>query len=179
MHTARESHLTALKRILHYLRGSLDYGPLLQPSRRRSSWSTPTLTRPTALTRITPLPAMSCSWAPTSSPRPPSGSLSSSAPAQRLSTALWPTAWQRPPRCASYYTSSTTRFSAQPPSTATTSARSTSPPTPCNISARSTWRSTCTSSASLSLLVTFGFSASPPRCSSPTSSPRGYRRVYF
>jgi hypothetical protein len=35
-----------------------------------------------------------------------------------------------------------------------------------------------TSSASMSLPVTFGFSASPPRYSSPTSSPRGYRRVY-
>jgi hypothetical protein len=56
---------------------------------------------------------------------------------------------------------------------------STSPPTPCSISARNMWRSTCTSSASVSLQVTFGFSAFPPRCSSPTSSPRGYRRVYY
>jgi hypothetical protein len=32
MHTPREHHLTALKRILRYLRGSLDYGLLLQPS---------------------------------------------------------------------------------------------------------------------------------------------------
>jgi hypothetical protein len=31
MHTPREPHLTALKRILRYLRGSLDYG-LLRPS---------------------------------------------------------------------------------------------------------------------------------------------------
>jgi hypothetical protein len=69
--------------------------------------------------------------------------------------------------------------SAPPSSTATTSTRSTSPPTPCSISARSMWRSTCTSSASVSLPMTFGFSASPPRCSSPTSSPRDYRRVYF
>jgi hypothetical protein len=29
MHTLREPHLTALKRILRYLRGSLDYGLLL------------------------------------------------------------------------------------------------------------------------------------------------------
>jgi hypothetical protein len=29
MHTPREPHLTALKRILRYLRGSLDYGLLL------------------------------------------------------------------------------------------------------------------------------------------------------
>jgi hypothetical protein len=32
MHTPREPHITALKRILHYLRGSLDYGLLLRPS---------------------------------------------------------------------------------------------------------------------------------------------------
>jgi hypothetical protein len=32
MHTPREPHLTALKRILRYLRRSLDYGLLLRPS---------------------------------------------------------------------------------------------------------------------------------------------------
>jgi hypothetical protein len=32
MHTPREPHHTALKWILRYLRGSLDYGLLLQPS---------------------------------------------------------------------------------------------------------------------------------------------------
>jgi hypothetical protein len=32
MHALREPHLTALKRILRYLRGSLDYGLLLRPS---------------------------------------------------------------------------------------------------------------------------------------------------
>jgi hypothetical protein len=32
MHTPQEPHLTALKRILCYLRGSLDYDLLLQPS---------------------------------------------------------------------------------------------------------------------------------------------------
>jgi hypothetical protein len=32
MHTPREPHLTALKRILRYLRGCLDYGLLLRPS---------------------------------------------------------------------------------------------------------------------------------------------------
>jgi hypothetical protein len=37
MHTLREPYLTALKRILRYLHGSLDYGLLLLPSRRRSS----------------------------------------------------------------------------------------------------------------------------------------------
>jgi hypothetical protein len=152
--------------------------PYSDHPRRRSSWSTPTLTGLAVQTRVCPLSVMSCSWAPTLSPGPPSGSSSSPAPAQRPSTALWPTTWQRPPGCASYSTSSTPPFSTPPSSTATTSARSTSPPIPCSISARSTWRSTCTSSASVSLSVTFGFSASPPRYSSPTSSPRGYHRVY-
>jgi hypothetical protein len=32
MHTPWEPHLTALKRILRYLRSSLDYGLLLRPS---------------------------------------------------------------------------------------------------------------------------------------------------
>ena len=32
MHTPREPHLTALKGILHYLHGSIDYGLLLRPS---------------------------------------------------------------------------------------------------------------------------------------------------
>jgi hypothetical protein len=65
--------------------------------RRRSSWSTPTLTKPAAPTRIGPLPATSCSWASTLSPGPPSASPSSPAPALRPSTVLWPTACRRPP----------------------------------------------------------------------------------
>jgi hypothetical protein len=93
-------------------------------------------------------------------------------------TASWPTTWQRPPRCGSYSMSSTTSLCVLPLYIATTSARSTSPPTPCNISAQSTWRSTCTSFVRLSLPVTFGLLSSPPRYSSPTSSPRGYRLVY-
>jgi hypothetical protein len=60
---------------------------------------------------------------------------------------------------------------------ATTSARSTSPPISCSINAQNTWRSTCALSASGSPLVTFEFSTSSPRCSSPTSSPRGCHRV--
>jgi hypothetical protein len=178
MHTPREPHLTALKQILRYLHGSLDYGLLLRPSLTRSLWSTPTLTGLAVSTRAGPPPVTPCSWAPTSSLGPPNGSMSSLAPALRPSTAPWPTVWQRPPSCDSSSTSSIVPFSAPPSSTATTSVRSTSPPIPCSISARSTWRSTCTSSMSVSP-VTFGFSASPPRRSSLTSSPRGYRRVYF
>jgi hypothetical protein len=96
LHTPRERHLTALKRILCYLRGFYS-----DPPRRQSSWST----TPTGLavpTRTGPLTVMPCSWAPTSSPGPPSGSPSSPAPVQRPDTTLWPTTWQRPPSCASF-----------------------------------------------------------------------------
>jgi hypothetical protein len=128
---------------------------------------------------FTPPPPLGDFQAPTSSPRLPSGSPSSLAPVLRPSTAPWPTAWQRPPGYDNSSTSSTIPSSVPPSSTATTSAQSTSPPISCSISARRTWGSTCTSSGSVSPPVTFGFSASPPRCSSLTSSPRGYRRVYF
>jgi hypothetical protein len=77
------------------------------PPRRRSSWSTSTLTGLAVPTRVDPLPVMQCSWAPTSFHGPPSGSPSSPAPARRPSTALWPTAWQSPLGSASFSTSST------------------------------------------------------------------------
>ena len=163
MHTPREPHLTALKQILHSLHGSLDYGLLLRPSPTSklvvytdTDWAGWPNTRGSTSGYVVFL-------APTSSPGPLRGSPSSPAPVQRLSTALWPTAWARPPGCASYSTSSTTLFSAPPLSTATMLALSTSLTIPCSTSARSMWRSTCTSSASVWLLVMFGFSASPPR----------------
>jgi hypothetical protein len=101
-----DGYLTALKRILRYLRGSLDYGLLLRHPRRWILWSTPTLTGSAAPTHAGPLRAMPCSWAPTSSLGPPSSSPSSPAPAQRPNTTLWPTVWQRLPGCASSSTSS-------------------------------------------------------------------------
>jgi hypothetical protein len=64
--------------------------------RRQSLSSTPKLTRLAAPTRVGPHSVMSCSWAPTSSSGSPSGSLSSPAPAQKVSTASWPKAsWMR------------------------------------------------------------------------------------
>jgi hypothetical protein len=121
---------------------------------------------------------MSCSWVPTLSPGPPSAILSSLTLVLRSSSALWPTVWPRPPSYASFSKSSTAPSSGPPSSTVTTSARSTTPPIPCSINARSTRRSTCNSFASVWPSVTFEFSASPPRCSSPSSSPRGYCPVF-
>jgi hypothetical protein len=69
--------------------------------------------------------------------------------------------------------------SAPPSSTATTLARSTSPPIMCNISVQNTWRSTSTSSSSVSQSAMFAFSTFRPPRSSLTSSPRGYPRVYL
>jgi hypothetical protein len=157
MQTPWEPHLTALKWILCYLRGSLDYGLLLRPS-------------PTSELVV----YTDANWAGY-----PDTRWSTSGYAMFLGANLVSQAAKRPLGCASSSTSSTAALSAPPSSTATTSTRSTSPPIPCSISARSTWSSTYTSFASVSLPVTFGFSASPRHCSSPTSSPRGYRRVYF
>jgi hypothetical protein len=114
MHTPREPHLIALKRILRYLRGSLDYGLLLRPSPTLELVVYTDVDWAGCPTRAGPLQAMPYSWAPTSSTGPPSGNPSSPAPAQRPSIALWPTTWQRPPGCDSYSTSSTTLFSAHP-----------------------------------------------------------------
>jgi hypothetical protein len=86
MHTSREPHLTALKRILRYLAAPSTTASSSVHPRRRSLWSTPTLTGSTVPTRAGPLSAMSCSSAPTSSPGPPSSSPSSPALGQSPST---------------------------------------------------------------------------------------------
>jgi hypothetical protein len=135
MHTPREPHLTVLKRILRYLRGSLDYGLLLRPSPTSELVVYTDADWAGCPTRAGPPPVTPCSSVPTSSLGPPNGSSSSLAPALRPSTASWPTAWQRPPGYDNSSTSSTVPFSAPLSSTATTSARSTSPPIPCSISA--------------------------------------------
>jgi hypothetical protein len=138
MHTPREPHLTASSGFCATSTALSTTTSYSAHPRRRSSWSTPTLTRLAVPTRAGPPPVTPCSWAPTSSLGPPNGSPSFLAPALRPSTVPWPTACQRPPGCASSSTSSTVPSNAPPSSTATTSARSTSPPTPCSISARST-----------------------------------------
>jgi hypothetical protein len=88
------THLTALKLILRYLHAPSTTNSYSDHPRCQISSSTPTLTRLATPTRAGPHPVMPCSWAPTSSPGPPSGSPSSPAPAQRPSITPWPTAWQ-------------------------------------------------------------------------------------
>jgi hypothetical protein len=92
MHTPREPHFTALKRILRTSAAPSTTVSYSDHPQRRSSWSTPTLTGLAVPTRAGPLPATPCSWAPTSFLGLPSGSPSSLTPALRPSIAPWPTA---------------------------------------------------------------------------------------
>jgi hypothetical protein len=160
MHTPREPHLTALKRILRYLRGSLDYG-LLRPSLMSelvvytdADWAGCPDTRQStsrflgrqAVARRLPLQCRG--RVPCRGQRR----------GRSLLAALAPPRAPQPP-------------SARHPRLLRQRQRSTSPPI--------LRRSTCTSSASVSPPVTFGFLAFPPRCNLLTFSPRDYLRVYF
>ncbi|WVZ87057.1 LOW QUALITY PROTEIN: hypothetical protein U9M48_033752 [Paspalum notatum var. saurae] len=81
MHDPREPHLTALKRLLRYLRGTVDYGLFLH---RSSSAELVVYTDdggPGVRTLVGPRPATLSSWAATLSLGRPSGSRSSLAPA--------------------------------------------------------------------------------------------------
>jgi hypothetical protein len=61
MHTPQERHLTALKRILRYLRGSFDYGLLLQPSPTSELVVYTDADWLAVPTHVGPLPVMPCS----------------------------------------------------------------------------------------------------------------------
>src|SRR6185295_3678536 len=95
MHDPRESHLAALKRLLRYVRGTVDLGLVLHRPPLLSWLSTPTLTGLAVRTLTVPLPAMPSSWAATLSPGRPSGRRWSPAPLSRRSTVLSLTAWRR------------------------------------------------------------------------------------
>jgi hypothetical protein len=127
MHTPWEPHLTALKRILRYLYGSLDYGLLLRPSPTLelvvytdADWAGCLDMRRSTFGYVVFLGVNLVSWA---TKRQSVASCSSAEAEYRI----WPTAWQRPPSCASFSRSSIAPFNVSPSSTMTTSARSTSP----------------------------------------------------
>jgi hypothetical protein len=179
MHTLWEPHLNALKRVLRYLPGSLDYDLLLRPSPTSKlvvytgvDWAgCPDTSRSTS-SYVVFLGANLVSCA---AKRQPVISRSSAEAENRVvPNDVVEASWMRQLLHELH-----SPFSAPPSYTATTSALSTSSRISCSISARIMWRLTCTSSASVSLQVTFGFSAPPPRCSLSTSSLRGCRRVYF
>jgi hypothetical protein len=94
MHTSREPHLTTVKRILRYLRSSLDFG-LLRPFPTSELVVYTDADGLAATTRVGPPLATSCSWASTLSPDPRNGSSSSPALALMSSIALWPMAWPK------------------------------------------------------------------------------------
>jgi hypothetical protein len=78
MHTPREPHLTALKWILRYLRGSLDYGILLRPTLTSklvvytdAKWAGCPDTRRSTLSYVVLLGANLVSWASSGSHRLP------------------------------------------------------------------------------------------------------------
>jgi hypothetical protein len=150
--------------------GSFYVGP-----RPRSFASTPMPTRRVVPTRVGPPRAMSCSSEIASSPGRQSASWSSPALASRPSTAPWQTAWLRRPGSVSCSKSSTVRWQRAPWSSATTSAPSTSPPTPSSTSARNMSRSIFIRQRTGRLWSCSFFTSRPPP-SSPTSSPRGFRR---
>jgi hypothetical protein len=72
MHDPRKPYMTALKRILRYLQGTLDFGLLLIDHPPPIWWSTLTLIGSGASTLIDPLSGMQSSLVTTSSSGPPS-----------------------------------------------------------------------------------------------------------
>jgi hypothetical protein len=102
MHDPREPHLTAMKRILRYLQRTPYYGLLLCRSScsdlivyTDADWARCPDTRRSASWYTVFLRDNLVSWSA-------KHRQSSLGPVQKLSTALSPTAWLRPPGCASY-----------------------------------------------------------------------------
>jgi hypothetical protein len=141
MHTPREPHL---KRILRYLRGSLDYSLLLRPSPTSElvvyidvDWAGCPDTRRSTSGYAVFLGANLISWATKRQPVVPRSS--AEAEYRAVANGVAESSWLRQLLHKLY---------------------SPSPPIQCSISARSTWRSTCTLSASGSPPVMFEFSGS-------------------
>jgi hypothetical protein len=172
MHNPREPHLTAMKRIICYLQGTLEYNLILRRSTNSNlvvytdaDWSV-------VQTHTVLRQAIRCSWGTTWYPGRPSGRPSSPAPALRPSIVPLPTAWLRPLSYVSCSASSRPRRLGAPLSTATISASCTYPPTPFNINAPSMWRLIFILSERRLSSVKSASSMSRRHRSSPTSSRR-------
>jgi hypothetical protein len=140
MHDPQEPHLTAMKRIMRYLQGTLDYGLLLHRSSSSdlvvytdADWAGCLDTRRS-------MSGYAVFLGTTWFPGRPSGRPSSPAPALRLSIVPLPTAWLRPLDCVSCSTNSRPRRLGAHLSTVTISASCAYPPTPFSINASSMWR---------------------------------------
>jgi hypothetical protein len=90
MHDLRELHMTALKRILLYLRELWILVFFFIDHPHLSLWSTLMRIRLGALTLTDPLLGMQSSLVTTSSPGPPSARIRYLAPAQKQNTRLFP-----------------------------------------------------------------------------------------
>jgi len=172
MHDPREPHLTALKRILRYVRGTLHMGLFLRPSSQSdlvvysdADWAGCPDTRKSTSGYAVFLGDNLISW---SSKRQNTVSRSSAEAEYRaVANAL------KPPGYANSCLSCTLLCARQPWCTATTSVLSICPPIPFSISAPNMWRSIFISFGSVLHLVMCVFFMSRRHLSSPTSSPRG------
>jgi hypothetical protein len=173
MHDPREPHLAALKRIIRYIRGTLQFGLLLRPSScsdlvvyTDADWAGCPDTCKSTLGYAVFLGDNLISW---SSKRQTTVSRSSAEAEYRA------VANGSPKRlgCANFSRSFVLPFTVQFWYIVTTSAPSTCPPTRFNINARSILRLTSTSSASVLPLAISACCMFQHRHNTPTSSPKG------
>jgi hypothetical protein len=171
MHDPQEPHLTAMKRILHYLQGTPDYDLLRRSSSSDlvvytdADWAGCPDTRHSTSGYVV---FLGITWFPGR----PSGRLSSPAPPLRPIIVPLPMAWLKPLGCINCSTSSRPHHLSAHLSTATISASYTYPPTPFNINAPSMWRLIFILSERRLPSVKSTSSMSRRHRSSPTSSRR-------
>jgi hypothetical protein len=173
MHDPREPHLVALKRILRYIRGTLQFGPLLRPSScsdlvvyTDADWAGYPDTRKSTS-------GYAVFLGDNLSPGPPSVRLLYQDPVLKLSIAQWLTGSPKRHGCTNSSRSFVLLFTVPHWYIVTTSASSTCPPTRFSINARSILRLTSTSSASVLSLVISASCMFQHHHSTPTSSPNG------